>query len=139
MVGGDDVVAPAVLVVHTAFPTPGSDRGPSLTLTQTMGLSATGGADALLGRGTLAGLAADDDGDELQRRRLEVKLGYGYGIGFAGNRGVLTPYVGMTLGDAGDRTVRTGTRWQFSPDAVVSVEASRWVSDRASLPIIETE
>ena len=43
-------------------PTPGSDRGPSLTLSQTMGVSARGGADALLGRTTLAGLAANDNG-----------------------------------------------------------------------------
>ena len=43
-------------------PAPGTDRGPSLTLTQTMGVSASGGADALLGRRTLAGLAANDPG-----------------------------------------------------------------------------
>ena len=61
-------------------PTPGSDRGPSLTLSQTMGVSARGGADALLGRTTLAGLAANDNGDELERRRLELQLGYGYGF-----------------------------------------------------------
>ena len=47
-------------------PTPGSDRGPSLTLSQTMGVSARGGADALLGRTTLAGLAANDNGDEIR-------------------------------------------------------------------------
>ena len=70
-------------------PTPDSDRGPSLTLTQTMGGSASGGADALLGRRTLAGLAAHDDGEELDRRRLEVKLGYGFGA--LGDRFTLTP------------------------------------------------
>ena len=59
-------------------PRPESDRGPSLTLTRTMGLSASGGADALLGRRTLEGLAANDDRDELERRRLELKLGYGF-------------------------------------------------------------
>ena len=48
----------------------------------------------------------------------------GYGFGLPGNRGVLTPYAGMTFGDAGERAVRTGTRWQLGPDAVVSVEAS---------------
>ena len=60
-----------------------SGRGPSLTLTQTMGGQASGGADALLQRGTLAGLAANDNvGEEdslLARRRLEVRLGYGFG------------------------------------------------------------
>ena len=41
------------------------------------------------------------------------------------NRGVLTPYVGMTLGDGGNRTVRTGTRWWLGPDVVVALEATR--------------
>ena len=58
-------------------PRPGSERGVRLTLAQTAGASATGGMDALLGRRTLAGLA-DDDGDALQRRRLDVRLGYGF-------------------------------------------------------------
>ena len=57
-------------------PAPSSDRGPSLTLTQTLGAQAAGGADALLGRQTLADLAANDDGFE--SRRLELKLGYGF-------------------------------------------------------------
>ena len=35
----------------------------------------------------------------------------------------------MTLGDAGARTVRTGTRWQLGPDAVVGVEATRQTGD----------
>ena len=55
--------------------------------------------------------------------RLEIDAGYGFGL--AHGRGVLTPYAGMTLGDAGNRTVRAGTRWQFNPDTVVSVEATR--------------
>ena len=43
-------------------------------------------------------------------------------------RGVLTPYDGMTLG-AGTRTMRTGARWQLSPDVVVGLEATRQASD----------
>ena len=54
-------------------PRPDSDRGVRLTMRQTVGVSATGGMDALLGRDTLAGLAANDNGDELQRRRMEMK------------------------------------------------------------------
>ena len=53
----------------------------------------------------------------------------GYSVGLRHGRGVLTPYAGMTLGDAGSRTVRTGTRWQLNPDTVVSVEATRQASD----------
>ena len=88
-------------------PTPGSDRGPSLTLSQTMGVSAQGGADALLGRTTLAGLAANDPGsgsgaggDELERRRLELKLGYGFGA--FGDRFTATPEAGFGM-SAGHR------------------------------------
>ena len=53
----------------------------------------------------------------------------GYGIGLTHRRGVLTPYAGFTLGDAGNRTVRTGTRWQLGPDAVVALEGFRQASD----------
>lgn len=53
-------------------PRPDSDRGARMTLQQTVGASATGGMDALLSRTTMAGLAANDDGDELQHRRLET-------------------------------------------------------------------
>ena len=74
-------------------PTPDSDRGPSLTLSQTLGVSARGGADALLGRTTLAGLAANDPGNELDRRRLELKLGYGFGA--FDDRFTATPEVGL--------------------------------------------
>ena len=92
-------------------PTPGSDRGPSLTLSQTMGLSAQGGADALLGRTTLAGLAANDNGDELERRRLELQLGYGFGT--FGNRFTATPEVGFGM-SAGHRDYSLA--WRFVRD-----------------------
>ena len=59
--------------------------------------------------------------------RLVIDAGYGFGL--PGNRGMLTPYAGLTLGDAGNRTVRTGTRWQLGPDAVVALEGSRQTSD----------
>ena len=59
--------------------------------------------------------------------RLAIDAGYGFGL--PGNRGVLTPYAGMTLGDAGHRAMRTGTRWQVSPDATFGLEASRQASD----------
>ena len=80
-------------------PRPDSDRGMKLTLQQTVGASATGGMDALLGRGTLAGLAANDDGDELQRRRLEVRLVYG--LSAFGDRFTSTPELGLGLSDTG--------------------------------------
>ena len=92
-------------------PTPGSDRGPSLTLSQTMGVSARGGADALLGRTTLAGLAANDNGDELERRRLELQLGYGFGT--FGDRFTATPEIGFGM-SAGHRDY--SLVWRFVRD-----------------------
>ena len=64
--------------------------------------------------------------------RLALDAGYGVGVG----RGVLTPYAGLTLGDAGSRTVRTGTRWQLGADAVLGLEATRQTSE-ASEPANE--
>ena len=82
---------------------PGSDRGAKLRLTQTVGGSPSGGADALLARTTLEGLAANDDGeggdDELKSRRLELK--FGYGLSAFGDRFTWTPEVGVDLSDTG--------------------------------------
>ena len=88
-------------------------RGPSLTLTQTMGGPDSGGAHALLERGTLAGLAAHDSGAEddglLARRRLEVR--FGYGLAAFGDRFTSTPELGFGLSDAW-RDYRLG--WRLS-------------------------
>ena len=59
--------------------------------------------------------------------RLAVDAGYG--VGLAHGRGVLTPYAGLVLGDAGRRTMRTGARWQVGADAVLGLEGTRWTSD----------
>ncbi len=87
-------------------PEPSSDRGPSLTLSQTVGSSATGGADALLrpdtarlfeaanpGSGSGAG-----SGDELDRRRFEARLGYGWAS--FGGRYTTVPAIGVGLTEA---------------------------------------
>ena len=84
-----------------------------------MGASASGGADALLGRETLAGLAANDNGDELQSRRLEAVLGYGMDA-FDGHF-IMTPEVGIGLSEA-SREYRLGWRLGLSRSAPVSVE-----------------
>ena len=91
-------------------PRPDSDRGPNLTLTQTVGLSARGGMDALLGRRTLEGLAAHDDGDDLARRRLEFALGYGFPL--FGDRFTSTPELGFAM-TAAHREYRLG--WRLAP------------------------
>ena len=74
--------------------------------------------------------AFGSDQDFEASSRLEMDGGYGFGL--PGNRGVLTPYAGLALGEAGDRTVRAGTRWQFGPDVVVGLEATRQTSEGAN-------
>ena len=88
-------------------PTPSSARGPTLTLSQTVGAQASGGMDSLLSRPTMAGLAANDDGGTLDRRRLEAKLGYGFAV--FGDLFVATPEIGLGLSDTG-RDYRLGWR-----------------------------
>ena len=74
-----------------------------LKLTQTIGGSSSGGADVLLSRTTLDGLAANgnDEGgnDDLKSRRLELRLGYGFSA--FGDRFTWTPEVGVGLSDTG--------------------------------------
>ena len=90
-------------------PTPSSQSGPKLTLTQTVGASASGGADALLARGTLAGLGASSgpeasDTADLLSRRLDIKFGYGFAAGGGGKgRG---PVAG-SRGTPGDSAFRS--------------------------------
>ena len=105
----------------------GTGRGPKLTLTQTVGASASGGMDALLGRGTLEGLAANDNGGELENRRLELKLGYGFGA--FGDRFTSTPELGLGLSQ-GHREYTLGWRLNLAggggPNALeLALEASR--------------
>ena len=88
-------------------PAPSTVLGPSLTLNQTVGATSTGGADALLGRGTMEGLAAYDGGEELERRHLEAKLGYGFAV-FDG-RYTGTPELGLGLSET-DREYVLGWR-----------------------------
>ena len=80
-------------------PAPGSARGPSLSLSQTVGAEASGGVEALLRPQTAQALeAADDDGSVLERRTLEAKAGYGFAL-FDG-RYTGTPELGFGMSDA---------------------------------------
>ena len=116
-----------------AWNPPPSDRGPTLSLSQSIGAGASGGKDALLSRETLEGLAANDDGDG--RRRLEARFGYGlaaFGGGFT-----MTPEIGLGLSEAG-RDYRLGwrlTRSGSGPGPLeLSVEATRRESANDDTP-----
>ena len=94
---------------------PGSDLGAKLGLTQTVGGSSSGGADALFSRTTMDGLAASpdpgspgsgsgaggagDSDDDLMSRRLELR--FSYGLPAFGSRFTWTPEVGASLSDTG--------------------------------------
>ena len=104
-------------------------RGPRLSLTRTMGGASSGGVDALFGRRTLAGLAADDD-DDPGNHRLEARFGYGFPA--LGDRFTWTPEAGLSLWDTGRdytlgwRLVRRSAGWAGSPGSLeLSFEASR--------------
>ena len=78
-------------------PQPASDRGPRVSLTQTLGGSAGGGMNALLSRDTLTGLAANDNGDDRQRR-LETRFRYGFAA--FGGRFTSLPEIAVGLSNA---------------------------------------
>ena len=101
-----------------------SGRGLTLSIAPAWGQTGSA-AERLWSAHDATALGADSEFEADSQLAIDA----GYGIGFAGNRGVLTPYVGMTLGDGGNRTVRTGTRWQLGPDVVVGLEATRQTSD----------
>ena len=86
-------------------PSPESALGPSLTVSQAVGASATGGMDALLGPQTarVLGAANDDGGDDLGRRAFEAKLGYGFAL--LGGRYTGTPRLGLGWTERARETV----------------------------------
>lgn len=78
------------------MPGQGEGRGPRLTLSQTVGALASGGADALIRRGTMAGLVANDHGDD-----CAVGILCRVGIRAVGAHRVRTPYPASVLARAG--------------------------------------
>ena len=76
--------------------------------------------DALLGRETLAGLAANDNGEDVQRqRRLELRLGYGFPA--FGDRFTSTPELGFGLSN-GHREYSLGWRLNMAGGGANALE-----------------
>ena len=91
-------------------PTPVSERGLDITMSQTVGAQSASGLDALFERGTLAGLAAGGiggDGDTLAQRGFEIRLGYG--LAAFGDRFTSRPELGFGVSN-GKRDYRVGWR-----------------------------
>ena len=72
--------------------------------------------------------AREFDADTKFKAKGRIEINAGYGLGLPYGRGVLTPYAGVTLGE-GHHTMRTGTRWQVSPDTTFGLEAAQQRSD----------
>ena len=94
-------------------------RGLSLSLSPAWGTD-SGGAERLWGLSDARGLAANDSFEPAGRLDAEA----GYGLGAFGGRGLMTPFAGLALSDAGDRTWRTGVRWTLGPDLSFGVEGT---------------
>ena len=83
-------------------PNPGSELGPALTVSPSIGTSSEGGATALWSRPTLAGL----DGDPMDANQTgRVDARFGYGLDLMG--GVGTPWAGIGLSER-EREYRLG-------------------------------
>ena len=97
-----------------------SGRGLSFSLAPVWGTPSSG-VERLWSARDAAGLASG--GEFEAERRLEAQLGYGFGA--FGGRGLVTPYAGLGLAEAGDRTWRAGARWSLAPDLAMSLDGTR--------------
>ena len=116
-------------------PQPSSALGPTATLTQSVGAPASGGADALLARGALTGLAAQpgselDGAGDLQHRRLEARFGYGFPAW--DGRFASIPEIGLGLSDTGREYI---VGWRLASDGPGALQLSteaRWIESKGS-------
>ena len=104
-------------------PTPSSERGPSVSLTPSWGSSASGGVAALLGRDTLAGLAANDTAAAGVRFDAEAA----YGLAVFNGQATGTPYLGVGLSEVA-REMRVGYRLRT---AALGAAAARYRGNAA--------
>ena len=94
-------------------------RGLSLSLSPAWGAD-SGNAERLWGHAEARGLAANDSVEPAGR--LDAEAGWGFGA--FGRRGLATPFAGLALSQAGERTWRSGVRWTLGPDTAFGVEGT---------------
>ena len=96
-------------------PNPGSELGPALTVSPSIGTSSEGGAAALWSRPTLAGL----DGDPMDANQTgRVDARFGYGLDLMG--GVGTPWAGIGLSER-EREYRLGYEFHARRPAATEI------------------
>ena len=98
-----------------------SGRGLSLDARAGVGRAVERGGPSVVGA-RRGGPSTPDEEFEAERR-LEGEVGYGFGA--FGGRGVVTPYAGLGLAEAGDRTWRAGARWSLPPHLAMSLDGTR--------------
>ena len=96
-------------------------RGLALSVAPSWGAAASG-AGRLWGLPDAASLAPAA-AQPSPGARLAAELGYG--LDAPGGSGALTPYAGLGLTEAGDRTWRAGARWSLAPTLAMSLDATR--------------
>ena len=94
-------------------------RGLSLSLSPAWGAD-SGGAERLWGLSDARGLAGNDGVEPAGR--LDAEAGWGFAA--FGGRGLMTPFAGLALSDAGERTWRSGVRWTLGADMAFGVEGT---------------
>ena len=105
-------------------------RGLSLTLAPAWGNTASKAEQLWAGQAP-TGLATT--GSTLPGARLTAELGYG--MVPANQRGILTPYAGLSLGDGSSQSYRTGARWQMAPETTLALEASHAMAALSPSPV----
>ena len=95
-------------------------RGPTLGIRSEWGRTESA-AERLWSARDAGGL--ERSGEFEAERRLVTDVGYGFSL--SEDRGLITPYAGVTLGEAGRRTVRSGVRWTLGADLEAGLEAAR--------------
>ena len=96
-------------------PNPGSELGPALAVSPSIGTSSEGGAAALWSRPTLAGLDGDPT-DANQTGRVDAR--FGYGLDLMG--GVGTPWAGIGLSER-EREYRLGYEFHARRPAATEI------------------
>ena len=103
-----------------------SGRGLTLRIAPAWGATASA-TERLWGARDAGELGAREREFEAQGR-IETEVGYG--LALTRNRGLVTPYTALTLGEGASRTWRFGARWRVSDDVRIGLEGTR--DDNAS-------
>ena len=103
-----------------------SGRGLTLRIAPAWG--ATRSATERLWGARDAGELGSGESEFEAQARVESEIGYGFAL--TRNRGLVTPYTALSLGEGASRTWRLGARWRASDDVRVGLEGTQ--EDNAS-------